>query len=99
MKHALIALLLASSAAQVAVAEDKPADTFLEEFEKFSDEAQEFFGSLAESIAPMLEGLQERMGDLSQYEKPEILPNGDIIIRRKQPVSDTEEKPDGQVDL
>lgn len=33
------------------------------------------------------------LGDLSAYEAPERLPNGDIIIRRKEPL------PDGATDL
>ena len=60
------------------------AQDFAKEFERFSKEAQEFFGELAENLAPMIEGFQEKIGDLNQYHPPEILPNGDIIIRRKE---------------
>lgn len=38
--------------------------------------------TLAE-IAPLIENLMEAIDDLTAYEAPEVLPNGDIIIRRK----------------
>ncbi len=37
-------------------------------------------------IDPALEALREGLSDLNSYHAPEILPNGDIIIRRKTPV-------------
>ena len=39
-------------------------------------------GLFAEFI-PRLQALTERLGGLALYELPEVLPNGDIIIRRK----------------
>ncbi|MEM9794994.1 MAG: hypothetical protein AAF919_00795 [Pseudomonadota bacterium] len=60
---------------------------------------------LAENAAPLLEELQrdlnETLGDLNAYGPPEILPNGDIIIRRRVPL-DPElpvPNPDGSFDL
>lgn len=41
---------------------------------------------LAEEIDPVLRELEDRIGDLSAYHPPEILPNGDILIRRKEPL-------------
>ncbi|MGI1663106.1 AAA+ family ATPase [Palleronia sp. KMU-117] len=41
-------------------------------------------GLLAE-MEPALRGLQGALRDLDAYHAPEILPNGDIIIRRKTP--------------
>ena len=35
-------------------------------------------------IAPMIEGLADRLGEMSGYHPPEILPNGDILIRRRE---------------
>lgn len=102
MRRLILATVLLLALPNIALAEEKPADRFMEEFEKFSEEAQDFFGGLAESIAPMLEGLNEKIGDLSQYEPPEVLPNGDIIIRRKAPLSPEDPAspaPEGQVDL
>lgn len=62
----------------------------LQEMEPAIDE----FTGMAEDIAPMMQDFAENMGpamrellqkvdDFSRYEAPELLPNGDIIIRRK----------------
>ena len=40
---------------------------------------------LGDEMAPMLRQLRELAGELDRYEAPEMLPNGDIIIRRKAP--------------
>jgi hypothetical protein len=39
---------------------------------------------LMAEILPRLQELGDTLGGLTQYELPEILPNGDIIIRRKK---------------
>lgn len=52
------------------------------------------FRDLERDVAPLLEGfgrrmepylreLAEMLGDLNRWEAPEILPNGDILIRRR----------------
>lgn len=69
-------------------------------------------GDLARDAAPLLQGLQDRLGtvvdDLDAYEAPEILPNGDILIRRREPLPadpdapvapELPPNPDGTVDL
>ncbi len=40
---------------------------------------------LGDEMAPMLRQLRELAGEIDRYEAPEKLPNGDIIIRRKDP--------------
>jgi len=40
---------------------------------------------LAGRIDPVLEEVQGLLGDLSGWEAPEILPGGDILIRRRRP--------------
>jgi hypothetical protein len=56
---------------------------------------------LAEGALPLLEGL-ERF-DPSLYHAPEILENGDILIRRRDPAEvapeDVAPNPDGSIDL
>jgi hypothetical protein len=42
--------------------------------------------ALAEEMGPAMLQLQGMIGDLTQYHAPEILPNGDIILRRKVPL-------------
>ncbi len=38
-----------------------------------------------EEAKPMLDDLMTMMGEVQNYHAPEMLPNGDIIIRRKLP--------------
>ncbi len=45
-------------------------------------ELDDFFGALRDGLG----ALAGEIGDLSDYEVPEILPNGDILIRRKTPL-------------
>jgi hypothetical protein len=40
------------------------------------------------ALTPEMERLMERMRDATQYYPPEMLPNGDILIRRRQPEND-----------
>lgn len=41
---------------------------------------------MIEEWGPQLRDLARLMGDLENYNPPEILPNGDILIRRKTPL-------------
>jgi len=51
---------------------------------------------LMDEMGPLVLELQGRIIDFSAYYPPEILPNGDIIIRRKPPV---EPLPQGETEL
>ncbi|MCH2075656.1 MAG: hypothetical protein MK180_02060 [Rhodobacteraceae bacterium] len=55
----------------------------LEGFEGFAQDFGPAMGDLLAQMGPALSELLERVDDLSNYESPEMLPNGDIIIRRK----------------
>lgn len=39
-----------------------------------------------DEMGPAMVDLMGRMGDISQYHAPEMLPNGDVILRRKVPL-------------
>ncbi len=52
---------------------------------------------LSSELGPALDALRERLDDLDAYYPPEMLPNGDIIIRRRTPLET--EIPEGGVDL
>lgn len=43
-------------------------------------------GRKLSDLEPMLRDLAGKIGSVADYEMPEVLPNGDIIIRRKQPL-------------
>lgn len=58
----------------------------------------------ADEMGPRLIELLDEVEDWSAYEAPEILPNGDIIIRRKpdpeaSPTAPVEDAPSGAIDL
>ncbi|MCV6823790.1 MULTISPECIES: hypothetical protein [Halocynthiibacter] len=45
---------------------------------------------LGEEIAPKVQALIDLMGNAENYEAPEILPNGDILIRKKRDLKEGE---------
>lgn len=80
---------------------DTPPPPGLEELEKLGEGLRKLFEGLADDMAPLLDGLAEQLEGLNAYEPPEVLPNGDIIIRRKKPGAPEEIEPneDGSIDL
>jgi hypothetical protein len=65
--------------------------------EGLRDQAEEMEPALrdfAEEMGPALRDLMDEVGDLSAYHAPEVLPNGDIILRRKTPEDAPEASPE-----
>ena len=56
---------------------------------------QEFLRDMGPAMASLL----DRIDDLSVYEPPELLPNGDIIIRRKPDAGPLPPPQEGEVDI
>ncbi|MEM7752887.1 MAG: hypothetical protein AAF230_05690 [Pseudomonadota bacterium] len=56
-----------------------------------------FMQGFMQEMEPALEDFQGFVEDLNAYHPPEVLPNGDILIRRKTPEELGE--PEGDVDL
>lgn len=79
MKALLV--LLVSCLPLVARADDAPAGGDL-----IDRGAQMLLQGLIDQMTPALRDLGRQLGDLSDYRLPEVLPNGDIIIRRKVPI-------------
>ncbi|MFD1193271.1 hypothetical protein ACFQ3C_01135 [Seohaeicola saemankumensis] len=50
-------------------------------------------------MGPAMADLLRRIDDLSAYEAPELLPNGDIIIRRKPDSGPLPPPEDGEIDI
>ncbi|MEX0369868.1 MAG: hypothetical protein AB3N09_04500 [Tateyamaria sp.] len=70
--------------------------------EGLQEMAEEFGPALREFTAqmgPALRDLLEEVEDWSVYHPPEMLDNGDIIIRRKTPDEVTTKDPDAQIDI
>lgn len=97
---------------------ERGADLFFEglkrEMAPTLDEAARLFSEIGPSMrsflaemGPALSEIAEKVEDWSVYERPEILPNGDIILRRKEPLpedktpkgSEPTAAPDGSIEL
>ena len=61
----------------------KEMEPAIDEFEGFADQMGPALKNFATQMGPKLTELLEQVDDWSAYKAPEILPNGDIIIRRK----------------
>lgn len=67
----------------------------LKELEGMAQDMQPALQDFARNMGPALKDLLAEVEDWSVYEAPEMLPNGDIILRRKQPKTpDMPESPD-----
>lgn len=84
---------------------EQGAELFFEGLRQEMEPALEDLLGLADQFGPAMQSFIEQMGpalaelageiqDWSAYEAPEILPNGDIIIRKKPP-----QAPDEQPEL
>ena len=71
----------------------------LESLRERSEEMEPAIRDFVERMGPALADLMAEIGDLSAYHPPEILPNGDIIIRRKTPQEMEAAPPEGEVEI
>jgi hypothetical protein len=82
---------------------ERGLELFLDGLLDEMDPALKDMKSFVEQMGPALQEILEDVKDWSSYQPPEIMPNGDIIIRRKTPLEpDEEPKKDGedeQIDL
>ncbi len=58
----------------------------LKDLEGMAGEIEPAIREFAREMGPAFSELLARIDDLSNYHAPEMLPNGDIIIRRKEPL-------------
>ncbi|PCJ09411.1 MAG: hypothetical protein COB16_04395 [Rhodobacteraceae bacterium] len=65
----------------------------LDDLRKLADELGPSMQGFLNEMGPALAEIATQVEDWSTYEMPEILPNGDIIIRKK-PAPDDSEQPD-----
>lgn len=79
----LFATLIAAVPAAAQDAPDPLFETLKKQLEALTDEARNSALGLFGDLAPLLESFGATLDDLSNYERPIILPNGDILFRRK----------------
>jgi hypothetical protein len=106
MKRVITYVLLTSLAVFPAVAQSQsdsaPGSELEEGLELLSEGAQMMLRSLLKGADELVLKFEGKIIDLSLYQLPEILENGDIIIRRRQdlvPIPDQPEAPGGEIDL
>jgi len=112
MRHIAIAALIALAPPVFAQdsGDGRPLMPFLEEWsERTEDMMRELMDEIGpemermmSEVVPHLQELTELLGGLDNYELPEILPNGDIIIRRRDdapPLPDDFMNDNGAIDL
>ncbi len=63
-------------------------DPAIEELRDLADEIGPQMQLFAEEMGPAFAELMAQVDDLRNYEPPELLPNGDIIIRRRDVAPD-----------
>ena len=88
MTRTLALALTLALAAPAAAEEDSP---MRDGWSLIEEGTRLMLRGLRDELDPMLRDLQEKLGDLSAYHPPEILPNGDILIRRRTPLEPSEE--------
>lgn len=70
----------------------------LDDLQALMDEMQPQLRGFIDQMGPALADLLAQVEDITAYHPPEILPNGDIILRRKTP-EEIEEVPDSGDDI
>ncbi|MEL6644056.1 MAG: hypothetical protein AAFQ79_08985 [Pseudomonadota bacterium] len=81
----LTAATLACALAAAPVSANDSAGDMEEGLGLLGEGMQLLLRGLADELEPALRNFSDQIGGLGAYHPPEVLPNGDIIIRRKQP--------------
>ena len=77
-----------------ALAQDQNETDLQEGLDLLSEGTKLLLEGLMDEVGPALQELRNGLEDLNAYHPPEVLPNGDIIIRRKTP-REVEDPEDG----
>ena len=101
MRYALaLCLVLATPPALAQTAGEGGASDMEEGFSLLEEGTKLLLRGLLSQMEPALRELQGALEELDAYHPPEILPNGDILIRRKTPIDPVPEAGEGgEVDL
>jgi hypothetical protein len=59
--------------------------SLLDEVEPVMKDLKDGMGTALAEMGPVLKDLIAKIDDIRNYDAPEVLPNGDIIMRRKTP--------------
>jgi hypothetical protein len=73
--------------------------SFLDEMEPAMKDLKDGMGEAMARMGPALRDLVAKIDDIRNYHPPEVLPNGDIILRRKVPAERAMPAPGGEIEL
>ena len=96
MKH-VICLVCALALAGPVLASETEERSLDQGLDLLAEGTQLLLRGLMEEMQPALDEMRDAFSNLDVYYPPEILPNGDIIIRRKVPL--TPEEPEGDTEI
>lgn len=91
-------LIITALAASPALAQDED-DQLSEGMGLLREGTRMLLEGLMTELGPALKELEGRIDDLNAYHPPEVLPNGDIIIRRKEPLEPIVPDENGEIEL
>ncbi len=74
-------------------------DPAMDELRGLADDMQPALRQFVDEMGPALADLLGKVDDLNAYQAPEMLPNGDIILRRKIPEPLPDDGPSGEIEL
>ena len=94
--YTLSLMLVVTPATPILAGED--TNDLSEGMDLLSEGTKLLLRGLMGEIEPALRELEGALQDLNAYYPPEVLPNGDIIIRRKTPKT-VEPDEDGEIEL
>ena len=73
--------------------------SLLDDMEPAINEMKKGLGKAAAEMGPALRELFAKIDDIRNFNPPEVLPNGDIILRRKTPAEMPVPEPGAQIEL
>lgn len=71
----------------------------LDDLMGLADEMEPMLREFVQDMGPALAELLAQIEDLSAYHPPEMLPNGDIILRKKTPAEMAEEDIENDIEI
>lgn len=90
-------MMLCLMGSPLAAQSENDGDTIPDTLQEFADSMRKLFEGFADDVAPLMEDLATRLEGLQGYHPPEVLENGDIIIRKKTP-QEREAEPDAPIE-